>query len=81
MQFGIVTKSDHYYKGKVVQTFQHIEQSIAVDNHQELLAEFLKASELILSGQSSEVDFKMIADPKTMKLRRVVKKYQLPIDA
>lgn len=80
MQFGIITKADHYYKGQVVQTYQHIEQSIAVDNHQELLAEFLKATELILGGKSTEVDFKIVADPKTYKLRRVVKKYQVPID-
>ena len=80
VQYGKETTERHYYKGQVVKTYNHIEQSIAVDTHQELLAEYLKAAQLVLTGQSSEVEFKIIADPQTFKLRRVVKKYSVPID-
>lgn len=80
MQYGKVTKEEHWYKGKVVKTYNHVEQSIAVETPQELLAEYLKASELVLSGHSDEVSFKIIADPITHKLRRIVKKYAIAID-
>ena len=80
MQFGKVTSEDHYYKGKVVNSYRFIEQSIAVENNQQLFAEYLKAADYILKGESTEVDFKIIADPATHKLKRVVVKHQITID-
>lgn len=80
MQFGKVTKEDHYYKGKVVNSYHFIEQSIAIENNQQLFAEYLKAADYVLKGQSTEVDFKIMADPITHKLKRVVVKHQVPID-
>lgn len=80
MQYGKLTREDHYSKGKIVRSYQHVEQSIEVTDKQSLLAEYLKAAELVLSGRSCEVEFKIIADPSTLKLRRVVKRYRLPID-
>lgn len=75
LQFGKKIVSNSYFNGE--QTAQHTTYSIpvSVTDKTQALAEIIQCLEILADKQANEVVIRIKADPKTFKLKYVIKEY------